>query len=55
MKVKEQSIKQVSQQTNKTGLKKLGLRELVKVEARVRSGCTKSEVDPGVRTDLMAV
>ena len=42
MKVKEQSIKQVSQQTNKTGLKKLGLRELVKVEARVRSGCTKS-------------
>lgn len=41
MKVKEQSVKQVSQQTQKTGKKKLGLRELVKVEARVRSGCTK--------------
>jgi len=42
MKVIEQSVKQVSQQAQKAGQKKLGLRELVKVEARVRSGCTKS-------------
>ena len=42
MKVTEQSIKQVNQKTQKTSQKKLGLRELVKVEARVRSGCTKN-------------
>lgn len=41
MKTKEQSVKLSSQQSQKDGQKKLGLRELVKVEARVRSGCTK--------------
>lgn len=42
MKVTEKSVKQASQQAQKAGQKKLGLRDLVKVEARVRSGCTKS-------------
>jgi len=42
MKETRQSVNQVSQQAQKAGQKKLGLRELVKVEARVRSGCTKN-------------
>jgi len=42
MKATEKSVKNVTQQTQKTSQQKLCLRELVKVEARVRSGCTKS-------------
>jgi len=41
MNATKQAVKQVSQQALKAGKKKLGLRELVKVEARVRSGCTR--------------